>query len=294
MQLHDAFGIGGCETRDDRQRLRRRRIVGEFRNADDRRARADGEQIFGQRRNQRDDAMRRIDMRGCGGRARGEREHRGERKNADGGHTSAIRRAGHQACVEQLRPYSREREAGLNPARSRHCMRGAAGTSLRFVGGRHRPEGTDPQVRIPSPRVITALPPREKVGIGHVLTRTHACAFCAVCRRRCRHLRHARAGACPKRPGARGIGISATRNRTRRHQRPSRRAARRDVAADLHRDQGTHAAARRRRRRIGDRGRPRRPHPALRRRRRTGGCQHPRRPRRRHPRAHGRPAHFGQ
>ena len=43
---------------------------------------------------------------------------------------------------------------------------------------------TDPQVRIPSPRVITALPPREKVGIGHVLTRTHAaCAICAVCRR---------------------------------------------------------------------------------------------------------------
>ena len=82
-------------------------------------------------------------------------------------------------------------------------MRGAAGTSLRFVGGRHRLEGTDPQVRIPSPRVTTPLPPREKVGTGHALLVTHACAFGAVCPRRCHRLRQPIACTCPIRSDAR-------------------------------------------------------------------------------------------
>ena len=65
---------------------------------------------------------------------------------------------------------------GIRHGRATVCGEPPARHSDEF-GGRHRHEGTDPQVRIPSPRVITSLPPREKVGVDH--------GFSFIARARC-------------------------------------------------------------------------------------------------------------
>ena len=128
------------ETRDDRQRAVARRIVGVRGDADDHRTGADREQILGQRRDQRDDAVRSVAVR----RARPPRRRpasrrREEREDSHGEHPQAIRRAGRRACAANS-PDSRAREAGWNPARSRHCMRGAAGRHSDPSEGRRRLE----------------------------------------------------------------------------------------------------------------------------------------------------------
>ena len=63
LQRRDAFEIDAVRAADPRNALRGLGPVGELGRADDARARADGEQLFGQVRGERDDAPRRLRQR---------------------------------------------------------------------------------------------------------------------------------------------------------------------------------------------------------------------------------------
>ena len=155
-------------------------------------------------------------------------------------------------------PSSRAREAGENPARSRHCQRGAAAVTVRkdwkaaAIGARSAESGYR-RADAGSSRRVHPSPSRQGKDsdddphVRGALRRPHG----ALRRTRARANRARAASRAPSpRP--------ARRDRARQHQRPPRRAGRRDQQDDVRRHQSRHRPARLHHRRRGARRRPRR------------------------------------